>query len=116
MADTTIYQACTANIDENDIGMMLKCVAEEAQQVRELTTTVGHVLTQPLPINLMMSYDMIFIYFLMPAPHNLSYLNTQPTSIAATRRFDLWHQLILSHLRRSSRILHATWLRHVVCG
>ena len=42
MADT-IYQACTANIDENDIGMMLKCVAEQAQQVRELTTTVTSV-------------------------------------------------------------------------
>ena len=35
MAETTIYQACTANIDENDIGMLLKCVAEQAQLQRE---------------------------------------------------------------------------------
>jgi len=35
MADPTIYQTCTANIDESDIGALLKCVAEQAQLVRK---------------------------------------------------------------------------------
>ncbi len=34
MAETTIYQICTASIEEEDIGSLLKCVAEQAQQVR----------------------------------------------------------------------------------
>mmetsp|Transcript_11583 Transcript_11583/g.19800 ORF Transcript_11583/g.19800 Transcript_11583/m.19800 type:complete len:540 (-) Transcript_11583:173-1792(-) len=35
MAETTIYQTCTASIEETDIGELLKCVAEQAQQQRE---------------------------------------------------------------------------------
>jgi len=35
MAETSIYQTCTASIDEADIGALLKCVADQTQQRRE---------------------------------------------------------------------------------
>lgn len=40
MADT-IYQTCTANIDEADIGSLLKCVADQAQSVRTLSRAIA---------------------------------------------------------------------------
>ena len=52
MAETTIYQACTASIDEADIGSLLKCVAEQAQQVSRIWTRV----TCAIAIALMCSY------------------------------------------------------------
>ena len=44
MTDTTIYQTCTATIDEADIGSLLKCVADQAQLVRTLSHVQLHLM------------------------------------------------------------------------
>ena len=63
MADTTIYQTCTATIDEAELGSLLKCVADQAQLVRTLSHVQLHLMCSCYVVHGMVAL-FLFVHFL----------------------------------------------------